>query len=114
MVQILVDKGASLNEKDKMGSTPLLLASLTGQKVLAEWLIEKGADVNAMNDLGGTPASVAFREGHRDIADMLIAKGANKESIIEPVLEGDYLGQKTPGTMPERFAPGSDRLKRTN
>lgn len=106
MVQVLVDKGASLNEKDEMGSTPLLLAALTGQKILAEWLVEKGADVNAMNALGGTPASVAFREGHRDIADMLIAKGANKDSIIEPVLEGDYLGQKTPGTMPERFAPG--------
>jgi ankyrin repeat protein len=106
MVQILVDKGAALNEKDEMGSTPLLLAALTGQKVLAEWLVEKGADVNAMNALGGTPAGVAAREGHRDIADMLIAKGANKESIIEPVLEGDYLGQKTPGTQPERFAPG--------
>ncbi len=106
MVQILVNKGASLSEKDAMGNTPLLLAALTGQKVLSEWLIEKGADVNAMNELGGTPASVAARDGHQDIADMLIAKGANKESIVEPVLEGDYLGQKTPGTMPERFAPG--------
>jgi ankyrin repeat protein len=106
IVLVLVAKGASLNEKDEMGSTPLLLASLTGQKVLAEWLIEKGSDVNAMNELGGTPASVAAREGHQEIADMLIAKGAKKESIIRPVLEGDYLGQKIPGLTPERFAPG--------
>ena len=106
MVQFLVDKGASINERDEMGSTPLLLASLTGQKVLAEWLVEKGSDVNAVNALGGTPASVAAREGHQETVDMLVAKGAKKESLIEPVLEGDYLGQKIPGLEPERFAPG--------
>ncbi|HSQ34946.1 MAG TPA: ankyrin repeat domain-containing protein [Candidatus Binatia bacterium] len=106
MVQILVNKGAALNAKDEMGNTPLLLAALTGQKVLAEWLVEKGGDVNALNALGGTPARVAAREGHRELAEMLVAKGADKESLVEPVLEGDYLGQKTPGLVPERFAPG--------
>jgi ankyrin repeat protein len=104
---LLVHKGAVVDEKDQMGSTPLLLAALTGQKELAAWLIENGADVNATNSLGGTPLSVAVREGHPEVVDMLIAKGANKEFLKQPVLEGDYLGQKIPGLVPERFAPGT-------
>jgi ankyrin repeat protein len=106
IVQVLVSKGASLAETDDTGSTPLLLAALTGQKVLAEWLVEKGSDIHAVNMLGGSPVSVAAREGHQEVVDMLIAKGAKQESIAEPVLEGDYLGQKAPGLVPERFAPG--------
>ena len=103
---LLVHKGAVVDEKDQMGSTPLLLAAMTGQKELALWLIENGADVNAANTIGGTPVGVACREGHPEVVDMLIAKGANKEFLRQPVLEGDYLGQKIPGTVPERFAPG--------
>jgi ankyrin repeat protein len=104
---LLVHRGAVVDERDQMGSTPLLLAALTGQKELAAWLIEKGADVNAANELGSTPVSVAVREGHQEVADLLIAKGANKEFLRQPVLEGDYLGQKNPGLVPERFAPGT-------
>jgi ankyrin repeat protein len=104
---LLVHRGAAVDEKDQMGSTPLLLAALTGQKELAAWLIEKGADVNTANSLGGTPVSVAVREGHKEVVDLLVAKGANKEFLKQPVLEGAYLGQKIPGLVPERFAPGT-------
>jgi ankyrin repeat protein len=104
---LLVHKGAAVDDKDPMGSTPLLLAALTGQKELAAWLIENKADVNAANALGGTPLSVAVREGHQEVVDLLVAKGANKEFLKQPVLEGDYLGQKLPGLAPERFAPGT-------
>lgn len=106
IARLLLAKGASINEKDQMGSTPLILAALTGQKDLLELLIAMGSDVNAMNSLSGTPASVAAREGHQDILDLLIANGANKAYLKLPILEGAYLGQKTPGSEPERFAPG--------
>ncbi|MCX6556248.1 MAG: ankyrin repeat domain-containing protein [Candidatus Aminicenantes bacterium] len=104
---LLIHKGAAVDEKDQMGSTPLLLAALTGQKELAAWLIENKADINAANSLGGTPLSVAVREGHQEVVDLLVAKGASKDFLKQPVLEGDYLGQKIPGLAPERFAPGT-------
>jgi ankyrin repeat protein len=106
IIKLLLTKGAPVNDKDSMGSTPLLLAALDGQKDLVELLISKGANVNAKNSYGGTPVSVAAREGHQEIVDLLIAKGAKKEFIKQPVLEGEYLGQKKPGLTPELFAPG--------
>jgi ankyrin repeat protein len=106
IVKLLLAKGASINEKDQIGSTPLLLAALNGQKDMVEFLISKGANINAQNSRGSTPVSVAAREGHQEIVDLLIARGAKKEFIKQPILEGEYLGQKKPGLTPELFAPG--------
>ncbi len=106
IVRLLLIQGSAVNEKDLMGSTPLLLAALYGRKDVVELLIQSGGDVNAINSRGSTPVSVAAREGYQDIVDLLLAKGANIESVKQPILEGDYLGQKKPGPVPELFAPG--------
>lgn len=106
ILDILIKNGASLDVTDKTGSSPLLLAVLAGNKTMVEILIDKKVDINAANSRGSTPLSVADREGYKDIVDLLLAKGAENTLINQPVLTGDYLGQKKPGQIPVMFAPG--------
>ena len=42
----LMERGASVNVKDKFGNTPLMLAASKGQKDLINELIQRGADLN--------------------------------------------------------------------
>jgi ankyrin repeat protein len=51
-VKILVDAGATLEERDAKGNTPLLSAALHGYPDVAEFLYKRGADINAVSPKG--------------------------------------------------------------
>ena len=106
IIELLLSKGASREAADPRGSTPLLLAALNGHLEAVKLLVSKGANLEARNSLGSTPYSVAVRDGHSAVAGVLAAAGARKPSFAQPVLEGDYLGQKRPGRTAQVFAPG--------
>ena len=80
IAKILLNAGADVNEKDKLGLTPLMLAcgkSTVGYKDVAETLIKKGAHINVRDALGYTPLLLALSGGTIDIAELLIHKGAD-------------------------------------
>src|SRR4029079_3585310 len=57
--QLLADRGASLESKDREGFTLLMQAVLSVESApardrMVEWLLSKGADPNAKNDRGDT------------------------------------------------------------
>jgi hypothetical protein len=103
MTDFLISKGASIKIKDRLGSSLLMQAVLAGNQGMCLLLIKKGADVNAVNMRGNSPLSLSEREGHKEISSLLISHGAKKGKGL-PVLEGEYLGQKTPGSTPTPFA----------
>jgi hypothetical protein len=103
MADFLLSKGASVRMKDNIGSTLLIQAVVSGNQDICRLLIKKGADVNAVNMRGNTPLSIAEREGHKEISALLKSHGAKKGKDL-PVLEGKYLGQKSPGSTPVPFA----------
>ncbi|XP_072160519.1 uncharacterized protein [Bemisia tabaci] len=70
-VQLLIDKGANVNAKDKLVNTPLHSAKTPS---IAKCLIQHGAEVNASNELGDTP--LHFEQNFL-VAKVLIEKGAN-------------------------------------
>ena len=70
-------KSVNVNEADKHGNTPLILALLNGNLKIAEFLIDKGADVNTINHTGDTLLIWASNNGYRDIARLMIDKGAD-------------------------------------
>ncbi|MEY4137867.1 MAG: putative tankyrase type protein [Pseudomonadota bacterium] len=80
IARILLTAGADVNDKDKIGLTPLMVAcgkSTAGYREIAETLIKKGAQVNVRDALGFTPLLLALSGGTIEIAEMLINKGAD-------------------------------------
>jgi ankyrin repeat protein len=78
VVELLLNHGAKVNEKDAYGYTPLFATVFPGSPDVMELLIEHGADVNVKNgEDGGTVLHEAVYYGPLDIIAMLIAHGAN-------------------------------------
>ena len=80
-VQALISSGIDINEKNKMGWTPLHTAIRNQQKTVAEFLIKNGADVNAKDNSGQTALHLVVVAGQKDLAELLIAKGADVNAI---------------------------------
>ncbi|TVS94379.1 hypothetical protein COM42_004160 [Wolbachia pipientis] len=55
MVKTLLDKGASVDEKDDRGRTPLHCAARDGHEEVVKDLLDKGANVNATDHNGRAP-----------------------------------------------------------
>jgi ankyrin repeat protein len=48
-IRLLLDRGAPVDEKDRLGRSPLMLAAGNGNLKAVELLLAKGADVNAVS-----------------------------------------------------------------
>ncbi|HEY0076276.1 MAG TPA: ankyrin repeat domain-containing protein [Abditibacteriaceae bacterium] len=59
VARALIQRGASLKEKDADGRSVLHLATMTGDPVMAKLLLEKGAQVDAVDKHGYTPLMLA-------------------------------------------------------
>ena len=55
IVQMLVEKGAKVNEVTDEGRSPLLYAASKGRENIASFLLSHGADPNKGDKLGATP-----------------------------------------------------------
>ena len=76
-VQLLLSRGANVNEKNRMGWTPLHTAIRNRRLALIEPLLAKGADINATDNRGQTPLMAAVYISQKDAVELLIAKGAD-------------------------------------
>ncbi|HEX8988194.1 MAG TPA: ankyrin repeat domain-containing protein [Rhodocyclaceae bacterium] len=80
VAKIVLEAGADVNLRNRIGLTPLLVAcgkTTLGYRVIAEALIAKGADMNVRDPLGNTPLLLAISGGMFDLAKLLIRSGAN-------------------------------------
>jgi ankyrin repeat protein len=89
IVQMLLEKGADTNVKDRQGITPLMKASQLGWATSMRMLLEHGAKVNVKDADGRTP--LMFSMGNRGIsaAAVLLDKGAEvnaKDSMGQTAL----------------------------
>ena len=81
MVNLLLERGADVNQKDANGWTPLLCAVFSrhlyrDDAILAE-LLRRGADVNARAHSGDTPLTIATERDAAKIVDHLLRLGAD-------------------------------------
>jgi ankyrin repeat protein len=98
-VQVLLDAGAVLEDRDPNDITPLLYAVSNDRVEVAKFLIGRGADVNAIDWYGRSPLWSAIdvrnrdtpqpavgtgtdREGNLALAQLLLAKGADPNTRI--------------------------------
>ena len=70
-VDELLNKGADVNAKNKLGNTALINASMTGHTETVARLLEKGAGVNANNNNGHTALILAIWSGHTETVELL-------------------------------------------
>jgi hypothetical protein len=73
---ILLDQHAAIEERDGLGRTPLMLATMRGQIGMVRLLLAHGADPNAADNTGNTPLKQAHRSQFAEIAGLLENAGA--------------------------------------
>lgn len=75
-IELLIEKGANLNLKNKIGYTPLI-QSITQKKInQAKFLITKEADLQVNDNKDASPLHWAAFYGLEEVVDLLMAKGA--------------------------------------
>ena len=77
LVKALIDGGADINARDKLGETLLHVAVVRGYGDISTFLIEKGADINAGDVRGLTPVHAAAWRGFRDLVALPISNRAD-------------------------------------
>jgi ankyrin repeat protein len=87
-LDILIERGADVKQKDSGGNTILMSAVQCPLPVVAK-LIAAGAPVSAANVQSFTPLHIAFANGRWDIADLLVTHGArlSKKAVDELFFE---------------------------
>jgi CDP-diacylglycerol--serine O-phosphatidyltransferase len=83
-VQLLVQRGAALNQRDEQGSTALALASAMGFEEAVEVLLEAGADPNVQDGNGMSALDIADEHGAHDISSVLLRHGAKPARETAP------------------------------
>lgn len=76
LISVFLNNGADINTKDKLGRTPLSLATQTGNLEIINLLLDKGADVNAKDNSGDTPL-LLIEKGDLVTATSLLDRGAD-------------------------------------
>jgi ankyrin repeat protein len=71
-VQLLLERGANANARDKENATPLHLASSSYGLPIASVLLDGGANVNAKDNRNRTPLHRLLADGHNNQRDSLV------------------------------------------
>ena len=68
----LVKAGAELNNQDREGNTPLLIACRHGNEKVVCYLIKSGADISLKNNKGETAMDIAAERGFSDAIELMM------------------------------------------
>src|SRR4029079_15203678 len=85
-IQLPIQRGAALNQRDDQGMTALALAAEMGFREAVEILLLSGADPNVLDLLGLTALDVAEEHGAHDISSELLRFGAKSSKELAPSL----------------------------
>ncbi|KAL7656775.1 hypothetical protein ACMYSQ_005847 [Aspergillus niger] len=89
IVQMLLERGASIDTKNSDSQTPLSLAAANGHERIVQMLLKRGATTETKSSIDQTPLSSAAENGHEKIVQMLLDVGAAIE------VKGQW-GERTP------------------
>ncbi|MET1083457.1 MAG: ankyrin repeat domain-containing protein [Burkholderiales bacterium] len=94
LVEVLLSRGAKVNDTNKQGFTPLMLASTVE---VTEALLRHGADVGARTTRGGTALLIAAERATPETVKLLLSKGANPDAVDDrgwtPLMAAAFAGR---------------------
>ncbi|KAA0191306.1 putative ank repeat-containing, partial [Fasciolopsis buskii] len=70
-LEILVENGADINQRDAMLCTPVHHAARNGHQKAFEWLSDHGANLISRNLFGQTPADMALSNQFPELSDQI-------------------------------------------
>jgi ankyrin repeat protein len=73
----LLDRGADVGARSRLGATPLHAAARGDRALVCDLLIARGAATDAVDHLGATALHEAAWRGHRTVVKTLLALGAS-------------------------------------
>lgn len=80
LVELLLQRNANIEHRDKKGFTPLILAATAGHEKVVTTLLNHGAELEAQSErTKDTPLSLACSGGRYEVVEILLNVGANKE-----------------------------------
>ncbi|RYC59945.1 hypothetical protein CHU98_g6259 [Xylaria longipes] len=82
-----------VNQKDKLGRSPLWYATVNGHQLIVQLLLKRGAKVDAREENGLTPLLWATHHGYNGIITLLLEKGARQDSKLDHLETKDRLGR---------------------
>jgi ankyrin repeat protein len=92
----LLEAGASLEARDRLGAMPLTRAARAGHAPLAELFLARGAPIDARNLAGATALYAASENERQATVALFLAKGADPNlpgrSGISPLAAGAFKG----------------------
>ena len=98
LAQHLLDAGASLEARDRLGIQPLGRAATAGQGEMVALFLARGAPINARAIDGSTALYQAAEAGRLPIVRQLVEHGADVRlpgrSGISPLAAGAYMGNE--------------------
>ena len=114
LIQTLLDGGASINELDETGETPLISAALAGQTTAVDLLLQRQADATLRNDRGMTALhAAAFAGDDNAVAELIGGTAAaidvndheNKFGVTPLIVAAE---ENHPGTVAYLILSGAD------
>ena len=76
-MRLLIERGATIDQADNDGVTPLYVASQNGHEAVVRLLIERGATIDQAENHGWTPLRIAILFDHESVASVLLELGAD-------------------------------------
>ena len=79
MVELLIQNGANVNEKNIYDVTPLMMAACTEgyAKTLLKYIINNKANINEKDNEKYTALIIALNYGHKEIVELLLKNSAD-------------------------------------
>jgi ankyrin repeat protein len=98
LVTKLLDQGASVDARDRLGARPLSHAARSGHLQMVDLLLARGAPIDGRNLAGATALYFAAERSHISIAQRFIERGADVKltgrSGISPIAAATYAGNE--------------------
>ncbi|XP_053244672.1 poly [ADP-ribose] polymerase tankyrase-2 isoform X5 [Podarcis raffonei] len=116
--ELLLRKGANINEKTKDFLTPLHVAAEKGHNDVVEVVMKHEAKVNALDNLGQTPLHRAAHCGHLQTCRLLLSSGCDPSIVSLQGFTASQMGNESvqqllqDSSPPEEHAEGTSKQKK--